>query len=81
VHEHCSRDEEDDQRQRTQARPDAQQFGIGLGIAMTRALADRSIESIALPGGQLLASVALGGVAGVLAGIGPARRAVGWPHA
>lgn len=50
-------------------------LGVGLGIAMTRALADQGIESIAIPGTQLLVAVVLAGVAGVVAGIGPARRA------
>jgi putative ABC transport system permease protein len=50
-------------------------LGVGLGIAMTRALADQGIESIAIPGPQLFASVVLAGVAGVLAAVGPARRA------
>jgi putative ABC transport system permease protein len=50
-------------------------LGIGLGIALTRALADQGIEKIAVPGVQLALYVLAAAVAGVLAAIGPARRA------
>jgi putative ABC transport system permease protein len=50
-------------------------LGIGLGVALDRALADVGIKWIAIPGTQLLAYVVLAAVAGVLAAIGPARRA------
>jgi putative ABC transport system permease protein len=50
-------------------------LGIGLGVALTRALADEGIEKIAVPGVQLALYVLAAAVAGVLAAIGPARRA------
>jgi len=50
-------------------------LGIGLGISLSQALADLGIKSIAIPAGQLAIYVALAAVAGVLAAIGPARRA------
>ncbi|MFL6135225.1 MAG: ABC transporter permease [Nocardioidaceae bacterium] len=50
-------------------------LGIGLGIALTRALADQGIEKVAVPGVQLALYVLAAAVAGVLAAIGPARRA------
>ena len=50
-------------------------LGAGLGVALTRALAGQGIESVAVPGTQLLACLALAAVAGVLAAVGPARRA------
>src|SRR3954468_16229095 len=50
-------------------------LGIGLGIALPRALADQGIEKIAVPGVQLALYVLAAAVAGVLAAIGPARRA------
>jgi putative ABC transport system permease protein len=50
-------------------------LGTGLGITLTRALRDQGIESIAIPAGRLSLYVGLAAVAGVLAAIGPARRA------
>jgi putative ABC transport system permease protein len=50
-------------------------LGIGLGLALTRALADQGIDKIAVPGLQLAMYVAAAAVAGVVAAIGPARRA------
>jgi putative ABC transport system permease protein len=50
-------------------------LGIGLGISLSRALAELGIRVIAIPTGQLAVYVALAGVAGVIAAIGPARRA------
>ena len=50
-------------------------LGIGLGIALTRALADEGIEKIAVPGLQLSIYVLAAAVAGVIAAVGPARRA------
>jgi putative ABC transport system permease protein len=50
-------------------------LGIGLGLALTRALADEGIDQIAVPGVQLALYVVAAAVAGVLAAIGPARRA------
>ncbi|HEX8780543.1 MAG TPA: FtsX-like permease family protein, partial [Nocardioides sp.] len=50
-------------------------LGIGLGVALTRALADQGIDQIAIPGVQLGLYVVAAAVAGVLAALGPARRA------
>jgi putative ABC transport system permease protein len=50
-------------------------LGTGLGIALTRALADEGIEKISVPAVQLLLYLVAAAVAGVLAAIGPARRA------
>jgi putative ABC transport system permease protein len=50
-------------------------LGIGLGLALTRALADDGIDKIAVPAGQLTLYVVAAAVAGVLAAVGPARRA------
>jgi putative ABC transport system permease protein len=50
-------------------------LGIGLGMALSRALADEGIDRIAVPGVQLALYVAAAAVAGVLAAIGPSRRA------
>jgi putative ABC transport system permease protein len=48
--------------------------GLGLGVALTRALADQGLNTLAVPVGQLVAAVAVAALAGVLA-VGPARRA------
>ncbi len=50
-------------------------LGTGLGVALTRLLEDQGIDSVAIPGGQLSLYVVLAAVAGVLAAVGPARRA------
>ncbi len=50
-------------------------LGIGLGVALTRALADEGIDQISVPGVQLALYVVAAAVAGVIAAIGPARRA------
>jgi putative ABC transport system permease protein len=50
-------------------------LGIGLGLALTRALADQGIDKVAVPVGQLSLYVLAAALAGVLAAIGPARRA------
>ncbi len=50
-------------------------LGTGLGVALTRLLEKQGISSVAIPGRQLSVYVALAAVAGVLAAIGPARRA------
>jgi putative ABC transport system permease protein len=52
-------------------------LGIGLGLALTRALADEGIDQIAVPGTQLGLYVLAAALAGVVAAIGPARRASG----
>lgn len=54
-------------------------LGVGLGlifgIVLVRLLADSGIEQLAVPGGLLFAFVAVAAIFGVLAAIGPARRA------
>jgi putative ABC transport system permease protein len=50
-------------------------LGIGLGLALVKAVADEGIEKIAVPGPQLAVYVVAAAFAGVLAAIGPARRA------
>jgi putative ABC transport system permease protein len=50
-------------------------LGAGLGVALTRALADQGIKKIDVPVTQLGLSLVAAAVAGVLAAIGPARRA------
>jgi putative ABC transport system permease protein len=50
-------------------------LGIGLGLSLTRALADQGIDKVAVPVGQLSLYVLAAALAGVLAAIGPARRA------
>jgi putative ABC transport system permease protein len=50
-------------------------LGIGLGLALTRSLADQGIDQVAVPGVQLALYVLAAAVAGVVAAIGPARRA------
>ena len=49
--------------------------GIGLGLALTRALADQGIDKIAVPAGQLTLYVVAAAIAGIAAAVGPARRA------
>ena len=50
-------------------------LGIGLGVALTRALADQGIDQIAVPGVQLGLYVVAAALAGIVAAVGPARRA------
>ena len=52
-------------------------LGIGLvfGTILVRALNDEGITTLAIPGGQLFVFLFMAGIAGVLAAIGPARRA------
>ncbi len=50
-------------------------LGIGVGVALARALKDDGITSIVVPGPQVVLYVALAGVAGVLAALGPSRSA------
>jgi putative ABC transport system permease protein len=50
-------------------------LGIGLGLALVRSLADDGIGEIAVPGIQLVLYVVAAAIAGVIAAIGPARRA------
>jgi putative ABC transport system permease protein len=50
-------------------------LGLGLGLALTRALADQGIDQIAIPAAQLGLYVVAAALAGVVAAVGPARRA------
>jgi putative ABC transport system permease protein len=50
-------------------------LGIGIGLAMSQLLKDEGIKSISIPVGQIAVYVAVAGVAGVLAAVGPARSA------
>ena len=54
-------------------------LGFGLGVAgawgLTKALADEGVSSFVLPTGQLAVILGLAVLAGVLAAVGPARRA------
>jgi putative ABC transport system permease protein len=50
-------------------------IGLFFGWAVVEALKDQGITEFAPPGGQLVLVVIIGGFAGVLAAIGPARRA------
>jgi putative ABC transport system permease protein len=49
--------------------------GIGLGWAVVTALASEGLGAVTIPSGQLLAWLILAAVAGVIAAIGPARKA------
>jgi putative ABC transport system permease protein len=49
--------------------------GVFFGWAMVQALKDEGISVLSIPGGQLLTYIILAGLAGVLAGLLPARRA------
>jgi putative ABC transport system permease protein len=50
-------------------------MGTGLGFAIVRSLEDDGLASFAIPFGQLGVWVALAALAGVIAAIGPARKA------
>jgi putative ABC transport system permease protein len=50
-------------------------LGIGLGLAMSQALKGQGIDAISIPVAQVALYVALAAVAGVVAAVGPARRA------
>ena len=58
-------------------------FGTGLGFVLgvggawgiTKALADEGVSTFVLPSGQMVVIVGLAVLAGVLAALGPARRA------
>jgi putative ABC transport system permease protein len=50
-------------------------LGVGLGLALTRALAEQGLTELAVPGVQLGLYVVAAALAGVVAAIGPARRA------
>jgi putative ABC transport system permease protein len=50
-------------------------IGIGLGIALSQALRDQGIKTISVPVLQVGLYVFVAALAGVLAAVGPARRA------
>jgi putative ABC transport system permease protein len=50
-------------------------LGVGLGVGLAYALTSSQHATVAIPAGQLLVYILATGAAGVLAGIGPARRA------
>jgi putative ABC transport system permease protein len=50
-------------------------IGLFFGWAVVQALKDQGFTKFAPPGAQLLLVVIIGGFAGVVAAIGPARRA------
>ena len=50
-------------------------LGLGLGVALAAALTRSQQATVAIPAGQLIVYVLATGAAGVLASIGPARRA------
>lgn len=50
-------------------------LGVGLGVALAEALTRSQHATVAIPAGQLLIYILATGAAGVLASIGPARRA------
>ncbi len=49
--------------------------GVGFGVALQRALAGEGLTELAIPAGRLVVYVILAGLAGVLAAVGPARKA------
>jgi putative ABC transport system permease protein len=49
--------------------------GVGFGVALQRALAGEGLTELALPAGRLAVYVVMAGLAGVLAAVGPARKA------
>jgi putative ABC transport system permease protein len=50
-------------------------LGVAFGLALTRGLASEGMSIVQVPVGRLAVYVALAAVAGVLAAVGPARRA------
>lgn len=50
-------------------------LGIGLGAALAKAMADQGITAVSVPGPQIALYVGAAAVAGLLAAVGPARRA------
>ena len=50
-------------------------LGIGLGAALAKAMADQGITAVSVPGPQVALYVGAAAVAGLLAAVGPARRA------
>ena len=50
-------------------------LGVAGAWGITQALADEGVSTFVLPSGQMLAIVVLAALAGVVAALGPARRA------
>jgi putative ABC transport system permease protein len=50
-------------------------LGLSFGAALTRGLAEEGLTVVEIPGGRLAFYVLAAALAGVLAAIGPARRA------
>jgi putative ABC transport system permease protein len=50
-------------------------LGVGAGVALVRSLADEGLHAVTVPVGQLGVYLVLAAFAGVVAAIGPARRA------
>jgi putative ABC transport system permease protein len=50
-------------------------LGTGIGLALSQVLKDQGVDSISVPVTQIAVYVAVAAVAGVLAGVGPARAA------
>ena len=50
-------------------------LGTGIGVALSQVLKDEGIKSVSVPVGQIAVYLAVAAVAGVLAGVGPARSA------
>ena len=50
-------------------------LGTGAGVALSRALADEGISRVTVPGPTLVVYLVVAALVGVLAAIGPARRA------
>ncbi|MCC5951006.1 MAG: ABC transporter permease [Acidimicrobiia bacterium] len=51
------------------------ELGLLRAVGMTRALSTQGLEALALPVGELLVLVVLGGLVGVIAALRPAWRA------
>ena len=50
-------------------------LGTGIGLALSQVLKDEGVDSISVPVAQIAAYVAVAALAGILAGVGPARAA------
>ena len=50
-------------------------LGTGIGLALSQVLKDEGVDSISVPVAQIAVYVAVAAVAGILAGVGPARAA------
>ena len=50
-------------------------LGVIFGVVLVQALADVGVDKLAIPGGQLVLLLFFSAFVGVMAGIGPARKA------